>query len=67
MGEAARNVERDHPEFAAAHADVPWEEMYLMRNRVSHGYFSVDAGIVWQTLMRDLPVLQRQLKQLRPS
>lgn len=27
VGEAARNIARDHPAFAAAHTDVPWEEM----------------------------------------
>lgn len=65
VGEAARNIERDHPEFPAAHPDVPWEEMYLMRNRVSHGYFSVDLGIVWQTLQRELPDLQQLLLSLQ--
>ena len=65
VGEAARNIERDHPEFAAAHPDVPWEEMYLMRNRVAHGYFSVDLGIVWQTLQRELPNLQQLLFRLK--
>jgi uncharacterized protein with HEPN domain len=65
IGEAARNIQREHPDFAAAHPDVPWEEMYLMRNRVSHGYFAVDAGVVWQTLMRDLPALQTRLARIR--
>jgi uncharacterized protein with HEPN domain len=65
IGEAARNVERVSPEFAAAHADVPWEDMYLMRNRVSHGYFSVDAGVIWQTIVRDLPVLKQQIAAIR--
>lgn len=64
IGEAARNIQHDHAEFAAAYAHVPWEEMYLMRNRITHGYFSVDAGIVWQTLLRDLPVLHQQLAQI---
>lgn len=65
IGEAAHNVERTDPEFAAAHADVPWEDMYLMRNRVSHGYFSVDVGIIWQTIVRDLPVLKQQIAAVR--
>lgn len=65
VGEAARNIERDHPAFAAAHAEVPWEEMYLMRNRVAHGYFSIDLGIVWQTLQRELPDLQQLLSGLK--
>jgi uncharacterized protein with HEPN domain len=65
VGEAARNIERDHPAFATALADVPREEMYLMRNRVAHGYFSVDPGIVWQTLQRDRPDLQQLLLGLK--
>jgi len=37
IGEAARNIERYHPEFAAQHPDVPWEDMRLMRNRILLG------------------------------
>ena len=37
LGEAARNVTRFHRDFAQAHALVPWDLMYTMRNRVSHG------------------------------
>lgn len=46
IGEAARNIEKHHPEFADQHPDVPWEDVYLMRNRVSHGYFSVDLEVI---------------------
>lgn len=46
IGEVARNIEKHHPEFAGQHPDIPWEDMYLMRNRVSHGYFSVDLEVV---------------------
>jgi len=34
-GEAARNIARHHPDFAASHPEVPWEDVYLMRNRVA--------------------------------
>ena len=64
LGEAARNIARRHPDFAAKHADVPWEDVTLMRNRVSHGYFSVDLGVVWKTLKSDIPELERQLRPL---
>jgi uncharacterized protein with HEPN domain len=65
IGEAARNIDRHHPEFAALHADVPWQDIYLMRNRVAHGYFSIDLEIVWKTVGRDIPELQQQVAQLR--
>ncbi len=64
IGEAARNIERHHPHFAAQHPDVPWEDIYLMRNRVAHGYFSVDLEIVWKTVQTDLPELESQIRVL---
>jgi len=65
IGEAARNIEHHHSEFAAEHPEVPWEDVYLMRNRVSHGYFSVDLEIVWKTVQRDIPELERQIRKLQ--
>lgn len=65
IGEAARNIERSHPEFAALHADVPWEDVYLMRNRICHGYFSVDLGVVWMTVQRYIPELEQQILNLK--
>jgi len=64
IGEAARNIARHHPHFAASHPEIPWEDVYLMRNRVAHGYFSVDLEIVWRTVQRDLPELERQVLRL---
>ena len=61
IGEAARNIERHYPEFAQKHAEIPWEDIYLMRNRVSHGYFSVDLAVVWKTVRRDIPELRQLL------
>ena len=46
IGEAARNIARGDPDFAAAHPEIPWEAMYGMRNHVTHGYFAVDIEIV---------------------
>jgi uncharacterized protein with HEPN domain len=64
LGEAARNIERHYPDFAAQHADVSWTDIYLMRNRVAHGYFSVDLEVVWKTIQRDLPELAAQVSAL---
>jgi uncharacterized protein with HEPN domain len=64
LGESARNIERHAPQFAARHSHVPWGDIYLMRNRVSHGYFSVDLDVVWTTLQRDIPELANQVDEL---
>lgn len=57
IGEAARNIERAAPDYAAQHPEVPWTVIYTMRNRIAHGYFKVDLEIVWNTVKRDLPDL----------
>ena len=67
IGEAARNVERHHPEFAISNPEVPWDVMYTMRNRVAHGYFKVDYEIVWRTIHADLPELRAQVAALFPQ
>lgn len=66
LGEAANNILRAAPAFAAQHAHIPWLIMYTMRNRVSHGYDQVDLEIVWKTLQTDLPRLYAPIQALLP-
>lgn len=64
IGEAAHNIESYHAKFAAAHPEVPWTVVYAMRNRVAHGYFKVDLGMIWKTIHTYLPELHAQIKRL---
>lgn len=64
IGEASKNIQRVDKEFAAQHADIPWPFMYTMRNRVSHGYHTVDLEIVWKMIQGDLPKLYQQVKAI---
>lgn len=62
IGEASNNIQRVDPVFAAQHAEIPWQVMYAMRNRVSHGYDKVDFEMVWKTICNDLPELYELVK-----
>ena len=64
IGEACNNVTKHHAAFATEHPSVPWGFAYEMRNALSHGYFNVDYGIVWQTVQHDLPNLRAQVAEL---
>jgi uncharacterized protein with HEPN domain len=64
LGEACRNIERNHPDFVAAHRDFPFSFAYEMRNALAHGYFKVDLAIVWKTIESDLPRLLQQVQAL---
>ncbi len=67
IGEAARNIERHSPEFAAQHPEIPWGDMYAMRNVVAHGYFTVDLEIVWKTIHGDLRGLAEQIANVKKT
>jgi uncharacterized protein with HEPN domain len=56
VGEAIRGVS---PATRAGHPEVPWKQIAGTRDRVIHGYFTVDLEIVWEIVERELAVLRR--------
>ena len=64
IGEASNKLLRYHDEFTKQYPDVPWEDMYWMRNHISHGYFSIDFEIIWKTIEQDLPTLEEQIQNI---
>ena len=42
---------------------VPWREIIGMRNRLVHGYASVDHDIIWTVAADDLPALVAELEK----
>jgi uncharacterized protein with HEPN domain len=64
MGEAVRQVSattRSH------HPEIPWKQIAGTRDRVIHGYFTVDLEIVWEIVETELPPLQGRLTALLPE
>ena len=41
--------------------NVPWQQLYGMRNRIVHGYSDVNLSIVWSTICEDLPALKDEI------
>ena len=62
VGEAAKYVPDS---IKSAYPEVPWREIAATRNRLIHGYFSVDLDIVWAIIEKDLPPLIMQLETIR--
>jgi uncharacterized protein with HEPN domain len=61
VGEAAGRVSLA---MQAQHPEIPWREVIGMRNRLIHGYDSVDLSVLWDTVELDLPPLISQLENL---
>lgn len=58
LGEAAKQVSDD---TRTQYDEIPWTDIAGMRDRLIHGYFNVDLGLVWQTVQHDIPRLKAQL------
>ena len=61
----SRKQSRYDPVFAKAHDEIPWQVMYAMRNRLSHGYDKIDYDMVWKTVCNDLPELYALVKSAK--
>lgn len=51
-------------EVYESYPDVPWHELYGLRNRIVHGYDKVNKSIVWATVVKDLPVIKESIESI---
>ena len=61
IGEAATKVSDDTRD---AHPEVPWRLASALRNRIVHGYWSIDLDIVHSTATQVLPRLVEHLRRV---
>lgn len=61
IGEASKSLPT---EFKEKHTEIPWDEMYLLRNKVSHEYFGVDYEIIWDVASNYLPENRQQIDKI---
>jgi uncharacterized protein with HEPN domain len=61
IGEAASRIPK---EDQACYADISWSEIVSLRNRLIHGYDTVDFDILWQIVNQDLTRLIGSLKKV---
>ena len=61
LGEAASNVPSD---VRSAHPEIQWRLIIGVRNRLAHGYLSIDDDIVWDIIQTDIPALLPALRHL---
>jgi uncharacterized protein with HEPN domain len=65
IGEAATKLMDQHPEFVERHPEIPWRNMRGMRNRIAHGYFEINLGLVWDTVWTALPALLEGIRAIQ--
>ena len=61
LGEIANRIDS---EYENAHSDIPWRQIYGLRNRIIHDYEGVNLNLIWEIITEDLPDLLKQLKTI---
>jgi len=61
VGEAAS---RTSESTRSSHSELPWIQIIGLRNRLIHGYDSVDYDILWGVLTKELPALVVALEKI---
>ncbi len=61
MGEATKRLTDD---FKEKHPDIPWKKVAGMRDKLIHDYFGVDLDAVWDTVKKDINVLEGRIKDI---
>jgi uncharacterized protein with HEPN domain len=61
IGEACRNLS---DEIRLQHPDLPWSQIIGLTNRLSHAYFDINLGIIWDIVQADIPHLKAEVSRL---
>ncbi len=61
IGEASKNLPE---EIKSKYREIPWKEMYYLRNKISHEYHGIDYSIIWDIATNYLPENKKQIDKL---
>ena len=61
LGEAATQLS---PELCGRFPEVPWRQPARLRNRIVHGYWSIDLDVLYTTAEQQLPGLAAELRRI---
>lgn len=61
IGEAANRLPDD---FRRQYPEIPWSGIVGLRNVLIHEYDSIDLERVWETIVKNIPELENQIRQI---
>jgi uncharacterized protein with HEPN domain len=64
IGEASKNISEI---IKLQYPEIPWQEMYYLRNRVMLEYFGIDYEVIWDVSKNYLPENTRQINKILKS
>ncbi|MGA2352312.1 MAG: DUF86 domain-containing protein [Terracidiphilus sp.] len=64
LGEATKNLMECLPDLQSTYPQIPWIDIYGMRNRIAHAYFFINFELVWTVVVENIPELRQQIARV---
>jgi len=61
IGEAANQIDE---EFKKLNPQIEWRDIIDFRNFLIHDYMEIDLNIVWETIIKNIPLLRKKINYL---
>lgn len=59
IGEGINRINRILPDYLSSYfPDIPWRAIIGMRNHIAHGYFELDADLIFEAVKEQIPILK---------
>ncbi|NGO51314.1 HepT-like ribonuclease domain-containing protein [Allomesorhizobium camelthorni] len=64
LGEASIRILRLGGDFEIRYPQLPLKQAYAMRNQLTHGYSTIDLGILWTTVQNFVPSMVEEARAI---
>ena len=61
IGEAAFMLSQ---EFKNSHSEIPWNDIIRMRHVLVHGYATILPELLWNTALKEVPQLKKEIEAI---
>lgn len=62
IGEGIKRIdERTHQQLLPMRPEIPWKAVKGIRDHIAHGYFDINADLIWDVVKNDLPELHKAI------
>lgn len=66
IGEGVNRVNKILPNYLSAnYPSIPWHAIIGMRNHIAHGYFELDADLIYEAVSQDVPPLLDVIRHIK--
>lgn len=66
IGEGVKKIDKIVPGFLAEKSpETQWKQIMGLRDHIAHGYFNLDADIIFDVVKNEIPTLKDALKKIK--